>query len=168
MLDPGYDWKIMILLDTKYKLFRSGNAGPWDSDEANKEWFEEKRRPTGWNSGMKPIGLAGGGGDKIHSRDNHLRLMNNRTIETRNICFVNSVTQLLRGTGYESFLKIQLQPLLLGTTGDCYKLCRALAALYCGQNKGEVSTAPVRKLVAEHSKKADLNNGTQQDAEEFL
>ena len=160
--------QIMTLLDTKHKLFRSCNAGPWDRRGAIEECLEEKRRRTGWNMGMKPIGLIGGGGDRIQSQDNNLRLMNNRTLETRNICFVNSVIQLLRGTGYESFLKMQLEPVLIGATGDSYKLCRALADLYCAQNRGEASAASVRKCVAEHSKNAYLDDGSQQDAEEFL
>ena len=153
------------MLNNKNKMFRYGNAGPMDSNEAN---IEVKRRQTGWNSGMKPIGLAGGGEDESHNRENHLRLMNNRTLETRNICFVNSAVQLLRATGFKDFIEMQLPPLLLGSTGDKYKLCSALETLYCGQNRGEASAAPIRKLVAEHSNKEYFNNGTQQDAEEFL
>ena len=121
-----------------------------------------ERRRTGWSSGQKPGGLRGGGSGE-QSRNHELRLINNKSKETRMICFVNSVIQLLRRSGYASFLNINLQHLLgISTGGHRYQLGQALAALYSGQNSGEVSAAPIRKLVAQHSGLAYLNDGTQQ------
>ena len=43
-----------------------------------------------------------------------------------------------------------------------------MSTLYSGKTIGDISAAPVRHYVAQHSGKAYFNNGTQQDAEEFL
>ena len=94
--------------------------------------------------------------------DSQLRLLNYGTD-----CFVNSVIQLLRVTPYVDFLK-QFQPFLIGLPAESYKLCRALSDLYSNQTRDPVSTASVRKYVAEQSGKLYLDSGTQEDAEEFL
>ena len=114
-------------------------------------------------------GLRGGARGKApgtkpqQNKTNHPRLINRN-----NDCFVNSVIQLVRPTGYASFLKTQLPPLLAGAPADSYRTCRALAKLYSDQKRGAVSAAQIRSYVAQHSGKLYLDVGTQQDAEEFL
>ena len=116
----------------------------------------------------KPIGLKGGAkGNPKHNKIG-LKLINNRSEGTGNICFVNSVIQLFRMTGYATFLLTQLPALIESSPISSYKGCTALLNLYCEQTARERSAAFIRKCVAQHSGKPYLNNGTQQDAEEFL
>ena len=78
-------------------MFRATKCGRWASDnqevkadeemsqvcENSQEWIEVKRRSTGWNSGKKPMGLAGGGGDNQPVTNNYLRLINDgRSMDT--------------------------------------------------------------------------------------
>ena len=95
-----------------------------------------------------------------------LRLVNNTSKGTRNICFINSVLQLLRRTGYGAFLCDQLS--LQGEPPGSYKLCRALSNLYKQKTTRERSAAYIRQIVAIHSRKPYFDNSSQQDAEEFL
>ena len=89
-------------------------------------------------------------------------------INRRNDCFVNSVIQFLAATGYASFLTNQLNHLLVGASSEHYKVSRLLAQLYSGQINGQVSSATIRRYVAQQSGKFYLDFGTQQDAEEFF
>ena len=56
----------------------------------------------------------------------------------------------------------------VGLTIENYKLSIALSKLYSGQDKGPLSTANIRKYVAQGSGKFYLDNKTQEDAEEFM
>ena len=84
-------------------------------------------------------------------------------------CFMNSIIQLLRNTGYITFIKEHLQPLLVDAPAESYKLSRSLLRIYSSDSKeGGISAAHIRSLVAEHSGKSYLDANTQQDAEEFF
>ena len=76
--------------------------------------------------------------------------------------------QLFRNSGYASYLTTTLQPLLDNKPVGSYKVSRALARLYSGKERGLISTADIRKYVAEESGKIYLNIQTQEDAEEFM
>ena len=101
--------------------------------------------------------------DSIHVAPSYLRLINRR-----NDCFVNSVIQFLAATGYASFLRNHLKPLLVGASLEQYKVSMLLAQLYSGQINRQVSSATIRSYVAQQSGKFYLDDGTQQDAEEFF
>ena len=89
-------------------------------------------------------------------------------INKRNDCFVNSVIQFLAATGYANFLRNQLNPLLVGASLEHYKLSRLLAEIYSGKMNRQVSSASIRSYVAQQSGKFYIDDGTQQDAEEFF
>ena len=130
------------------------------------KFFPDRNR---WFLGIKPIGLKGGANRILKQQAKMgIKLVNNRNEGTRNICFVNSVVQLFRMTGFATFILTQLPPLLDGHPISSYKGCRALLNLYSEQTARERSAAFIRKCVAQHSGKQFLNNGSQQDAEEFL
>ena len=97
-----------------------------------------------------------------------LRLINNRSQATRNICFANSVVQLMAMSGYASLLKTQFPQYIEGKPLGSFKGCRALHDLYMEESNRERSAALLRKLVAQQSGKDFLSNGHQQDSEEFL
>ena len=102
-------------------------------------------------TGQKLDGLKGGGGNKSFSstkNTSYLQLTN-----TRNDCFVNSIIQLVRATGYGDFLMEKLPLLLVGAHPQSYKLSRLLSDLYCGQANGQVSTTAIRRCVAQKSGK---------------
>ena len=95
-----------------------------------------------------------------------LRLINNKSQGTRNICFVNSVLQLLRKTGYAAFICDELS--FENEPPGSYELSRALSNLYKEKTTHGRSAAYIRQIVAQHSKKPYFDNSSQQDAEEFL
>ena len=110
---------VLSALRLKYKLKCQSN------DE------EIPRRRTGCSLGKQPIGLKGGANGNSKQNRIGLKLINNRSEGTGNICFVNSVVQLFKWTGYATFLLTQLSPLLLGNPVSSYKGARALFNLYC-------------------------------------
>ena len=115
-------------------------------------------------------GLKGGGGapsEQSTGNQRSLRLINNRSLATRNICFTNSVVQLFRKTGYASLLQTQFPQFVAGKPDKNYQGCAALYSLYTEQTR-ERSAASLRKLVAQKSGKEFLADGSQQDCEEFL
>ena len=56
----------------------------------------------------------------------------------------------------------------MGSEKNRYKGCKAILNVYSQQTARETSAATVRLCVAQHSGKKYLNNGSQQDASEFL
>ena len=113
-------------------------------------------------------GLIGGASGSRKQTKMGIKLINNRSSGTNNICFVNAVVQIFKCTGFTSFLMTDLCPLLSNQPPDHMKGCRALVHLYSEQTARERSAVLVRKCVAQHSGKSYLNDGSQQDAEEFL
>ena len=109
------------------------------------------------------------GGAKVEKlnkghKSSQLKLINRGTD-----CFVNSVIQMLRNTEYESFLRQNLPNIIVQDTEDRYKVAKALGRIF-GMigSENEVSTAEIRKLVAQYSGKRYFDDNTQQDAEEFF
>ena len=96
-----------------------------------------------------------------------LRLINNRSHATRNICFTNSVVQILLKSGYASLLKSQFPQFIVGKPSTSYEGCKAIHSLFSEKTR-ERSAASLRKIVAQKSGKNYLANGNQQDAEEFM
>ena len=131
------------------------------------------RRKCGWFQPGGRFGLKGGapGGGGIlrngQNEDISLRLINNKSDATRNICFTNAVIQMIRNTGFGSFLKTDFPNFILGKPATSFKGCKALYQLYSNQSKRKRSAAPVRKLVAQQTGKAYLQDGNQQDCEAF-
>ena len=84
-------------------------------------------------------------------------------------CFVNSVVQLIRNTGYVPYIRAHLPMLIANSTEDSYKLSKRLSYIYSENSVGQPkSTAFIRTHVAHMSGKHYLDNKTQQDAEEFM
>ena len=52
--------------------------------------------------------MARSGSKQIDLSSGQIRLINNKSKGTRNICFINSVLQLLRKTGFADILSDQL------------------------------------------------------------
>ena len=76
---------------------------------------------------------------------------------------------MIRNTEYASFIKKHLPTLLENASDDTHKLGRLLTEIYANSNvENEVSAAPIRTLVANHSGKSYFDDNTQQDAEEFF
>ena len=128
-------------------------------------------RKCGWFPDGRKCKLKGGGpSGPVNSRQipSSLRLINNRSQATRNICFANSVVQLLRSSGYALLLRTQFPQFILGKPLSCYQGCKALFSLYSEQSNRERSAASLRKLVAQKSGKYFLADGNQEDSEEFL
>ena len=124
------------------------------------------QRKCGWFT--KRFGLKGGspGGESSNKRiQKSLRLINNQSQATRNICFANAVVQLFRKTGYASLLMTQFPQFIVGKPLGSFKGCRALHNLYMEESNRERSAALLRKLVAQQSGKQLLADGTQQDSE---
>ena len=127
------------------------------------------QRKCGWFT--KRFGLKGGspGGEYTNKVIKvSLRLINNRSQATRNMCFTNSVVQFFRKTGYASLLKTQFPQFIVGKPLGSFRGCRALHNLYMEESNRERSAALLRKLVAHQSGKELLSDGNQQDSEEFL
>ena len=110
--------------------------------------------------------MARSGSKQIDLSSGQIRLINNKSKGTRNICFINSVLQLLRKTGFADILSDQL--ILHDKTPGNFKLSRALSNLYKEKTTRERSAAYIRQIVAQHSGKPYFDNSSQQDAEEFL
>ena len=73
---------------------------------------------------MHPIGLKGGVGNARQQRSgsNHLKLLNNRDPATKNMCFANSVLQLLKNTSYIHILSNLFPQFQVGRPAKNYKL----------------------------------------------
>ena len=133
------------------------------------------RRKCGWfpngRFGLKggaPGGEPGGSNIRKQKKRSSLRLINNKSNATRNICFTNSTLQLMRNTGYASLLKTKFLQFIVGKPDANFRGCKAISQLYCDESGRERSAAPVRKLVAQKTGKAFLCDGNRQDADEFL
>ena len=120
-------------------------------------------RRSGW---FPRFGLKGGAPSNTSIQSN-LRLINNRSNATRNICFTNAVVQMILKTGYSSLLRNLFPQLVVGKPVNSYQGCKALYSLY-SEHRRERSAASVRTIVAKKSGKEFLANCQQQDAEEFL
>ena len=127
---------------------------------------EHQRAGNSREEHTKTRGLKGG------ARTTNLKANINRQLKLLNRgtdCFVNSVIQMIRNTEYASFIKIHLPRLLANVSVDTHKLGRLLTEIYTNSNvENEVSAAPIRTLVANHSGKSYFDDNTQQDAEEFF
>ena len=95
--------------------------------------------------------------------ENHLLLVNNKSAETANICFVNSTIQLIKKTAFVQFIFSNKNNL-----PDDAAVCHALYDLLSGNPYKEKSAEVIRNLVAKKAKREYFNNQTQQDAEEFV
>ena len=109
------------------------------------------RRKSGWfPNGNGRFGLKGGapGGANTskQKQQSSLRLINNKSNATRNICFTNAVIQLMRNTGYASLLKTDFQHYIVGKPDASFKGCKAISQLYCDKSNKERSAAPVTKI----------------------
>ena len=62
------------------------------------------------------------------------KLINNTCLETRNLCYVNCIIQLLSESGIKEFIKNELPGLLINARPQDYPTARALFSLY---NEGE-------------------------------
>ena len=156
--------------DTDPSLYEVSAVDATDEDE--KLEIEEvllPKRKCGWFPNGNRLGLKGGAPGRPSNKpiQNSLRLINNRSEATRNICFANSIIQLMQKSGYALLLRTQFQQFIAGKP-DIYQGCKALYSLYCEQSNRERSAASVRKLVAQKSGKDFLDNKQQQDSEEFL
>ena len=114
-------------------------------------------------------GLKGGSSTfkrrmESNTKSKELKLMNRGSD-----CFVNSVIQLLMSTEYMTFIECNLPHLLHQSAPDTYPFSRLLRNIYRKESLGKnISVAAVRTFVAHVSGKHYLDNGTQQDAEEFF
>ena len=130
------------------------------------------RRKCGWfpngRFGLKGGAPPGGANSRKPKQQSSLRLINNKSNATRNICFTNSVIQLMRNSGYASILKSDFPQFIVGKPDASFKECKAISQLYCDQSNRERSAAQVRKLVANQTGKLSLCDGNQQDSDEFL
>ena len=79
--------------------------------------------------------------------ENQLRLVNNKSVLTSNICFVNSSIQLLKNTGFVKFILS-----IRSSLNRDMDVCGALADLLGEQTSHEKSSRMIRKLVAEKTK----------------
>ena len=127
--------------------------------DSNNE-IADVKTPTG--------GLKGGASGSRKQSKQGLKLINNSSSGTHNICFVNAVVQIFRCTGFATFLMTELCPILDNQPPGYMKGCRSLVNLYSEKTARERSAVFIRKCVALHSGKPYLNDGSQQDAEEFL
>ena len=81
---------------------------------------------------------------------------------------MNSTIQLLRQTEYATFLKNKFSN-DISNASDIHSLSRSLSHILEKEFSDEpMSTTLIRSIVAKQSGKAYLDNGTQQDAEEFF
>ena len=80
------------------------------------------------------------------SSDGQPKLVRNETVYpgTRNICFVNSVVQLLSKSGIKLFLLQELPDLVTKSPHD-YEVSRELACIYTNQGEGPQSAARLRR-----------------------
>jgi hypothetical protein len=92
-------------------------------------------------------GLKGGASGSRKRTKMGLKLINNKSSGTNNICFVNAVVQIFKCTGFAIFLMTELCPLLSNQPLDHMKGCRALVNLYSEQTARERSAALVRKCL---------------------
>ena len=106
------------------------------------------------SSGFKPIYTS----EPIIFSIKHLCLTN-----PRNLCFTNSVVQLIHQTEIKSFLITELPT----TPDSSISTAQELARLYKVEGKSD-SARNLCKLTADNSNKHYLSSGEQQDAEEFL
>ena len=128
---------------------------------------EQQRAGNSRVEHTKTSGLKGGA-RTTNSKENHINKQL-KLLNTGTDCFVNSVIQMIRNTEYASFIKIHLPTLLANVSVDTHKLGRLLTEIYANSNvENEVSAAPIRTLVANHSGKSYFDDNTQQDAEEFF
>ena len=139
-------------------------------DNEEEEEIQLLQRKCGWFPNGRRFGLKGGapGGASNRSTQTFLRLINNRSQATRNICFTNAVVQLIKKTGYATLLRTQFLQFVAGKPASSYQGCKALHSLYTDVSNRERSAALVRKIVAQKSGKEFLANGSQHDSEEFL
>ena len=93
-----------------------------------------------------------------------LRLINNESVMTRNICFVNSVIQMMKRTEIFQFILTNVNTL----PHDKKEVCHAINDMLVGSYAKEKSAGVIRKLVASKTNKAYLANQSQQDPEEFM
>ena len=126
-----------------------------------------EEKPNKLKDVQNPYGLRGGGRTNNLDGTQHKITHNLQLINRRNDCFANSVIQLLRVTHYGSFLKNKFSVLANDKDGD-YKVSKALSKLFNNQSRGQVSADSIRRYVAQRAGKMYLNEGTQQDAEEFF
>ena len=112
-------------------------------------------------------GLRGGSGENSLTNVNQEETDKLQLVNRRNDCFVNAVVQLISVTDYIHFLKNMLNPLIVDKSWD-YNVCETLVQLYDNHTKGPKSADLVRKYVSQRSGRPHLNDGSQQDAEEFL
>ena len=136
------------------------------------EKFKEKKKSK-INFGITTIpscvGLKGGAPTKKmklngYGSNDELKLINRGSD-----CFVNSTIQLLRKTGYVNFINTHFPTILMNSNPDGYKLCKLLKSLYGEDSLGKtMSVAAIRTYVAQMSGKKYLDDGSQQDAEEFF
>ena len=105
-----------------------------DDDVGDRPFLQRK---CGWFH--KRFGLKGGapGGPFNKSTQSSLRLINNRSQATRNICFTNAVVQLFKKTGYASLLRTQFPQFIAGKPASSYQGCKALYSLYSEQSNRE-------------------------------
>ena len=96
-----------------------------------------------------------------------LVLSNNksRLRKDQNLCFVNSVLQLLYSI--DEFRLFFLSVEAPGFSAS-FPVCREIAKLFSSKGEYEVSASELRRIVGLTSQKSYLANGGQQDAEEFL
>ena len=78
------------------------------------------------------------------------RLINNNVSDTRNICYVNSIVQMISNTGIRDFMKKELPDILITARPEDYPTARALFSLY--KEGGEVkSAAQLRRYTGLHT-----------------
>ena len=123
----------------------------------------------------------GGGGDREvsgaswvsqHSKQEVpvLKLVNSpSSLATKNACFINSIIQLFKISGFYEFLGSQACSLLLASSKpDEFQLSKLLVNIYFMPQKEHCSVAPIREHVSLFSGKSEFKNGLQQDACQFL
>ena len=135
-----------------------------------KKTFPESLEPLS-SQLLSPLssGLKGGAPAKKAKLDDCMIINELQLTNRGSDCFVNSIIQLLRNTPYIQFIKVHLPSILSNSTLDSYRLSKLLTNIYEEKSFGRSkSVAAIRTYVAQMSDKGYLDNGTQQDAEEFL
>ena len=121
---PPSNWKDILIKLLDLEQYQGVNATEdfdrfsEDFNGKNEDYEELKAKPqatrTGWFPNVQMIGLKGGHGNVRQQQDHHLKLSNNKNEATKNICFTNSVLQLLRRTAYVLMLLNQFPHFLIG------------------------------------------------------
>ena len=103
-----------------------------------------------------------------HKMSQKMKLVNNTSDSEKNLCFVNSALQLLSSVPRINMLFKAREYRLPHEHKRVMKICDEVARLFSSGGHFAVSSAELRRLVADKSGRTYLKDGSQQDLVEFL